>query len=149
MDRFNPRAPCGARPDATWMIVYREQFQSTRSVWNATLDSEVPRWAMAVSIHALRVERDPSRQRKGNRVLRFNPRAPCGARHRSSQAPSITDQFQSTRSVWSATISDSPTASTATVSIHAFRVERDETCDFYVRRSRVSIHALRVERDWG
>ncbi len=101
--RFNPRAPCGARPPLLRLVLIpslvsihapragRDQalkhwlyqkslFQSTRPVRGATLDS----WHLAqdfkVSIHAPRAGRDVLHVSLSTRPPRFNPRAPCGAR---------------------------------------------------------------------
>ena len=55
---FNPRAPCGARPDKRERLVTDEVFQSTRPMRGATFTSGT------CSSHS----------------SDFNPRAPCGAR---------------------------------------------------------------------
>ena len=56
---FNPRAPCGARPDQRRRASLARAFQSTRPLRGATADGE--------TLAALGLD--------------FNPRAPCGARH--------------------------------------------------------------------
>ena len=99
---FNPRAPCGARPDASLYIPPMRLFQSTRPVRGATLylhffllfhvfQSTRPvrgattsaarcQQRICVSIHAPRAGRDPCNRCAHVDSPRFNPRAPCGAR---------------------------------------------------------------------
>ena len=123
--RFNPRAPCGARR-ITWSVhMSAPSFQSTRPVWGATYDEEVINLIKNVSIHAPRVGRDPFCHSTPNGTTSFNPRAPCGARHRLYR------------------LRGRPVL----VSIHAPRVGRDIMWSDFVRRLSVSIHAPRVGRD--
>ena len=56
---FDPRAPCGARHDASKPAPPPDPFRSARPVRGATPDSCCCR----------------------SRICRFDPRAPCGARH--------------------------------------------------------------------
>ena len=78
---FNPRAPCGARPDCC----------SVRSCYHR------------ISIHAPRVGRDSDIEPRPSPPLDFNPRAPCGARPFHTWNTAKLDIFQSTRPVWGAT----------------------------------------------
>ena len=57
---FNPRAPCGARPQETIRGYYVILFQSTRPVWGATTVYRVLDGQRSISIHAPRVGRDTS-----------------------------------------------------------------------------------------
>ena len=125
---FNPRAPHGARP-----IAIAKQVEQPR-----------------ISIHALRMERDPRQLAAIRRNLRhFNPRAPHGARP-GTRIEVVGNMF---------------------ISIHALRMERDppfskwlhQSRDFnpraphgarpleidpdYFQMASISIHALRMERD--
>ena len=148
---FNPRAPCGARPMSVSTYSAAAVFQSTRPVWGATqvgirrclrirVSIHAPRVgrdklvvedkdAQGVSIHAPRVGRDLKILRRHQSLLRFNPRAPCGARPLSSVLPPTSicfnprapcgarqelidalakrSAFQSTRPVWGATGAES------------------------------------------
>ena len=99
---FNPRTPCGVRPDALPNLFEWDEFQSTHSVWSATGRFGQVLDLCPVSIHALRVECDQ-------------------ASPRSQKRP----PFQSTHSVWSATEKDGGIAKDVQVSIHALRVECD------------------------
>ncbi len=83
--RFNPRTPCGVRPFS----------------FICTLQ------AMRVSIHALRVECDLRNSGRRARRSRFNPRTPCGVRLSFLVPFTSMLLFQSTHSVWSATV-DTP-----------------------------------------
>ena len=55
---FNPRAPCGARPEERQIIHTSASFQSTRPVWGATRQDRQPPFLSGISIHAPRVGRD-------------------------------------------------------------------------------------------
>ena len=101
-------------------------FQSTRPVRGATRSGALPPGFLAISIHAPRAGRDGGGIRPEGGVLAisihapragrdtstsisapasedFNPRAPCGARHRSRSTPRHAEGFQSTRPVRGAT----------------------------------------------
>ena len=78
---FNPRAPYGARPHASYLCGVIGRFQSTRPVWGAT---QAPRRWQGQRRH-------------------FNPRAPYGARQSVSKNFAGGGEFQSTRPVWGAT----------------------------------------------
>ena len=58
MGNFNPRAPQGARRWSLPLSVMRRIFQSTRSARSATKDDGCGSRRRAISIHALRKERD-------------------------------------------------------------------------------------------
>ena len=77
--RFNPRAPCGAR-------LFRHANDRC-----GTVSIHAPRagrdeishdyaWTFDVSIHAPRAGRDLPLRHSCTTFMRFNPRAPCGAR---------------------------------------------------------------------
>ena len=103
-ESFNPRAPCGARPQRMSEMQIRYLFQSTRPVWGATL------WHLGN--HRL--------------ICGFNPRAPCGARRLMLRMVRRGQRFQSTRPVWGATqYADALEKMVGDVSIHAPRVGRD------------------------
>ena len=57
-ENFNPRAPCGARPEAEKPKPQKEIFQSTGSVWSPTAELNETAVAENISIHGLRVEPD-------------------------------------------------------------------------------------------
>ena len=109
-------APCPIR---------RIGFQSTHSVWSATHDLRQRACVAGVSIHALRVECDPPNLPQKNGSKSFNPRTPCGVRRTGFPVALSLDQFQSTHSVWSATMGAPELFFVCYVSIHALRVECD------------------------
>ena len=100
---FNPRAPCGARPNPSACTVTTEEFQSTRPVWGATPCEYLKIKKGGISIHAPRVGRDA--------LQGFGTKAPS--------------RFQSTRPVWGATGAGEAERGEAAISIHAPRVGRD------------------------
>ena len=78
-----------------------------------------------ISIHAFRVEGDLSPTTIRISLRDFNPRLPCGRRHRRNHN------------------AVHPVA----ISIHAFRVEGDRTSNQTNDKGLISIHAFRVEGD--
>ncbi len=124
---FNPRPPCGGRPDARIGGKIVHTFQSTSSVWRTTRCILPPKGGT------------------GN----FNPRPPCGGRRCSRaggrkwagfQSTSsvwrttllswvfcqISPEFQSTSSVWRTTLVAVALLGRVGISIHVLRVEDDE-----------------------
>ena len=123
---FNPRTPCGVRPDGDVGAALIVLFQSTHPVWGATGQGPAQGLQARISIHAPRVGCDPGPcTHPGNRqgfqsthpvwgatstalVLRwcwmdFNPRTPCGVRPAVSRQIDLSILFQSTHPVWGAT----------------------------------------------
>ena len=112
---FNPRAPCGARPDfdtrrrqitlfqstrpmrgATLCSERRcvcKEFQSTRPMRGATIIAQASMSKQQVSIHAPHAGRDALYACVGIRHRGFNPRAPCGARPHSLRGSRTTRGF--------------------------------------------------------
>ena len=103
-NRFNPRAPCGARPAIAPAISVASMFQSTRPMRGATGPRNRPCVSIGVSIHAPHAGRDRCPVLQSPHPSRFNPRAPCGARLRQSVRRGIQCLFQSTRPMRGATI---------------------------------------------
>ena len=149
MHRFNPRAPCGARPALHFAVksggrvsIHAPRVGRDHGKYDAAFDC-------TVSIHAPRVGRDrsfsiqpcsampfqstrpvwgaTSHQRHEHcRFFSFNPRAPCGARQVILVLDATLEEFQSTRPVWGATVSRGAARTILSVSIHAPRVGRDD-----------------------
>ena len=82
-------------------------------------------------------------------MVRFNPRAPCGARREMNMFMIRFCEFQSTRPVWGATLLFFCDNIPESVSIHAPRVGRDRCVSGIDVVIYVSIHAPRVGRDIG
>ena len=79
-NRFNPRAPCGARPILLMTRCCGSRFQSTRPVRGATIDYlGAEDTELFQSTRPVRGATGVMSVRRG-RTRSFNPRAPCGAR---------------------------------------------------------------------
>ena len=105
---FNPRAPCGARQRRVTVRIHILTFQSTRPVRGATAIERVQNCAADVSIHAPRAGRDRASRALPKPYPCFNPRAPCGARRINRKDGDMHIKFQSTRPVRGATRPSSP-----------------------------------------
>ena len=125
----------------------RQQFQSTRPVRGATCVALGAMSIKMVSIHAPRAGRDHGYTMCAMIYLRFNPRAPCGARLPLCIHALPLRTFQSTRPVRGATIHRRVSEHARHVSIHAPRAGRDTYAILCTSRSTVSIHAPRAGRD--
>ena len=103
LQNFNPRTPCGVRPAAGIIPAVRWPFQSTHPLRGATRTPvrEAPR-RLFQSTHPLR-----GATAKIHKVSKldtdFNPRTPCGVRHRKQKKSTILQQFQSTHPLRGAT----------------------------------------------
>ena len=102
-DCFNPRTPCGVRPDISLSCFYFDLFQSTHSLRSATF------------IIA----------NQGAPAFRFNPRTPCGVRLPDGLHAAVGKKFQSTHSLRSATGCGTFQDYPYRVSIHALLAECD------------------------
>ena len=146
---FNPRSPCGERPEAAQEDNRYQRFQSTLPVWGATLSfsswvmalilfqSTLPVWgatnnfevlesAQEISIHAPRVGSDAGTcpGRLGN--SHFNPRSPCGERPQiAHKTPQIID-FNPRSPCGERPAISTWTTHTHPISIHAPRVGSDK-----------------------
>ena len=80
---------------------------------------------VGISIHAPRVGRAPHRHLPFRAPPCFNPRAPCGARLRTTALYDASKPFQSTRPVRGATRNDEKVTRSEAVSIHAPHTGRD------------------------
>ncbi len=118
-------------------------------MWRATKQTTARCSVCGISIHTLRVEGDlrphvikASSGRISIHTLRVEGDQRMLLRQQQRH------QFQSTPSVWRATIFDLWIDSEAEISIHTLRVEGDSLklkCDYWV--ADISIHTLRVEGD--
>ena len=122
---FNPRPPCGGRPQVNFKAGGGLSFQSTSSVWRTTVPGKCP----------------------GAAGTDFNPRPPCGGRQVPAGSQHPQPPFQSTSSVWRTTAPDMTGAKPAYISIHVLRVEDDLCRALCAAAGLISIHVLRVEDD--
>ena len=102
-ERFNPRAPCGARPSQQNEPRMSDLFQPTCLLRGAT------------------VCRRPSLISRWN----FNPRAPCGARRANGSMTCVSLRFQPTRPLRGATQMEHSPKGKSTISTHAPLAGRD------------------------
>ena len=79
-ERFNPRAPCGARQPQQNEPRMSDLFQPTRPLRGATMPSQMEHSPKGISTHAPLAGRDAKVKSSMRNNLHFNPRAPCGAR---------------------------------------------------------------------
>ena len=167
--RFNPRTPCGVRHQSNASTPPQYGFQSTHSLWSATLATSIytennwfqsthSLWSATdrgawgdefqhVSIHALLVECDTTTPIIKILIHSFNPRTPCGVRLLLQESYSLPLMFQSTHSLWSATyLAIFKKKGMMFQSTHSLwsATEADRFKDFLPE---VSIHALLVECD--
>ncbi len=123
--RFNPRIPCGMRPQLADPSETSLPFQSTHPVWDATVAVGVRFFRKIVSIHASRVGCDHGAPPVAAGIDGFNPRIPCGMRPQDRDRRCPETVFQSTHPVWDATREGRVKTMTERVSIHASRVGCD------------------------
>ena len=79
-ERFNPRAPCGARPFLVGDVFPFMIFQPTRPLRGATIFGRRRFSVYDISTHAPLAGRDFMCSYILTKINNFNPRAPCGAR---------------------------------------------------------------------
>ena len=83
-ERFNPRAPCGARLLWIGSVIRSSSFQPTRPLRGATAGWCNGSTSRSISTHAPLAGRDCFGAVVLRMLINFNPRAPCGARRRRS-----------------------------------------------------------------
>ena len=124
--RFNPRSPCGERPEMDGML----STISSVSIHAPRVGSDAALKRLAAVRNSFN-PRSPCGERPSRTVvvpvmiLCFNPRSPCGERLLPGVAARIAGLFQSTLPVWGATESLMQVTGVDDVSIHAPRVGSD------------------------
>ena len=122
---FNPRPPCGGRPQVNFKAGGGLSFQSTSSVWRTTVPGKCP----------------------GAAGTDFNPRPPCGRRQVPAGSQHPQPPFQSASSVWRTTVTNRFWPLAGRISIHVLRVEDDRGRLHMAAGGGISIHVLRVKDD--
>ena len=79
-ERFNPRAPCGARPSAIPPLSLSSNFNPRAPCGARQWHRHIELFAVEISTHAPLAGRDLGGVPSAAEALDFNPRAPCGAR---------------------------------------------------------------------
>ena len=126
---FNPRAPCGARPQLFHSLPPHSVFQPTRPLRGATNRTS----AFGDNVKKDFNPRAPCGARPETDICcrirhrDFNPRAPCGARLGEALAPVAAKIFQPTRPLRGATENPSISYTALTISTHAPLAGRDTT----------------------
>ena len=126
---FNPRAPCGARPNHVSGLTLTMLFQSTRPLRGAT---GAGRCMVGNGGHFNPRAPCGARRRDGGGMTghpHFNPRAPCGARLLAVVVPLHRVEFQSTRPLRGATNVPRKQVLHDKISIHAPLAGRDKARD--------------------
>ena len=125
MHRFNPRAPCGARPALHFAVksggrvsIHAPRVGRDHGKYDAAFDC-------TVSIHAPRVGRDRSFSIQPCSAMPFQSTRPVWGATFSATSRPCASSFQSTRPVWGATAEVLRRDKFGVVSIHAPRVGRD------------------------
>ena len=116
---FNPRTPCRVRPGQGSRSASPRQFQSTHPMRGATTRRPSSRLPRAISIHAPHAGCDKSLRHRGNLLLYFNPRTPCGVRPAAFGTSCAGAAFQSTHPMRGATPRAHYSKKTSEISIHA------------------------------
>ena len=101
------------------------QFQSTAPVWGPTGAGHGRRRAGCISIHGPRVGADGKAVRPALIPSNFNPRPPCGGRHKAGETNRSLAEFQPTAPVWGPTDDLNDRGLRSKISIHGPRVGAD------------------------
>ncbi len=145
---FYPRPPGGGRPEVFGPVLGNALFLSTPSGWRATPAVGVRRDRLEISIHALRVEGDTMLGSACRLKMHFYPRPPGGGRQIPIETPLTPDEnFYPRPPGGGRRIIICVHPMSATISIHALRVEGDMITISTRDYTKISIHALRVEGD--
>ena len=100
---FNPRTPCGVRPESGNRRRQWEEFQSTHPLRGATRKRHDLHRKSEISIHAPLAGCDRCWRRSRRRSSHFNPRTPCGVRRNRHTGGLTWTRFQSTHPLRGAT----------------------------------------------
>ena len=146
---FNPRSPCGERPDYYRRPPEGEVYFNPRSPCgerHADADADMSNAAISIhaplvgsdtqgfndgtaiiyiSIHAPLVGSDTISPHKICALRNFNPRSPCGERPAWDLRSWLPQQFQSTLPLWGATLFFAVISADGKISIHAPLVGSD------------------------
>ena len=123
---FNPRSPCGERPEGAPALSIKLKFQSTLPVWGATNRSVRKPTHHQISIHAPRVGSDHN-ELLDVLLRQFQSTLPVWGATLLPFAPKPSRIFQSTLPVWGATNYTVNELLAGDISIHAPRVGSDSS----------------------
>ena len=138
---FNPRSPCGERPNSDEDEGRNGIFQSTLPLRGATTGTGYIPADVPISIHAPLAGSDHGVQGFKPCKTNFNPRSPCGERRNKTAEIAGNNLFQSTLPLRGATVIGQPSFVHLIISIHAPLAGSDFPIPPYFLRHRISIHA--------
>ncbi len=146
---FNPRAPCGARLPTSSKRHKSPTFQPTRPLRGATLMRRMRRSRTRNFNPRAPCGARRSRLMTSLTTLDFNPRAPCGARPADQRETERGKIFQPTRPLRGATVSHlAPVSLEREISTHAPLAGRDAVgTDDGLNAAKISTHAPLAGRD--
>ena len=146
---FNPRSPCGERPERE-RVRHEQDFRISTHAPRAGSDRVLVAYHMfeQISTHAPRAGSDFAHHQKGPVKADFNPRSPCGERlMRTACVPSLVT-FQPTLPVRGATTPGMRKLVVLDISTHAPRAGSDRTLATSGLPTRsISTHAPRAGSD--
>ena len=116
---FNPRTPCGVRREKILIFAGGGKFQSTHPLRGATFITSSMQNVYKISIHAPLAGCDFYPHTRPLSGLHFNPRTPCGVRHVTLPPPVSCLTFQSTHPLRGATTVPRKALWVRLISIHA------------------------------
>ena len=148
-ERFNPRAPCGARRYLPQGIRYPHKISTHAPL--AGRDGDGGRGSDAIAYFNPRAPcgaRLAGIAKSTTEQANFNPRAPCGARQfRGYDREANAEQFQPTRPLRGATPTDPSRGRPLGISTHAPLAGRDVARSVCFDTESISTHAPLAGRD--
>ena len=144
---FNPRPPCGGRPEAEATRSLIQAFQSTPPVRGATYTVPEDADIYDISIHAPRAGGDGRRNNPCAISKNFNPRPPCGGRHMPFLFGKQFENFNPRPPCGGRLIRGYAVRRERGISIHAPRAGGDYCNVGRYRDALISIHAPRAGGD--
>ena len=147
-ERFNPRAPCGARRTRFSFGRCIQIFQPTRPLRGATLLHQPHEGRRDISTHAPLAGRDNRTPKERASWKNFNPRAPCGARLSHLAPVSLERKISTHAPLAGRDVSAHQRRHIAFISTHAPLAGRDDAPDDADPQGiKISTHAPLAGRD--
>ena len=146
-ERFDPRAPCGARRRSSATRRPAQYFNPRAPCGARPIFLPFSTTSCRISTHAPLAGRDENSVIASRRRGDFNPRAPCGARRIGPVQGQLDPKFQPTRPLRGATALLSAVQSFADISTHAPLAGRDVMQPLDAVNIVISTHAPLAGRD--
>ena len=122
---FNPRPPCGGRPQQVEKLLYELKFQSTAPVWGPTICARMPIWGVAFQSTAPVWGPTSIALTEAKLPLPFQSTAPVWGPTQFFDCVYAMRKFQSTAPVWGPTLLYYVLVRIFSISIHGPRVGAD------------------------